>query len=80
MPPTITMRIAAMLMVASVLASCSGSGRVGHIVPEWAGGSPQSTPPRAAAPRHDAPDARSDGGAQAGTQPQTQPDVSSYPE
>lgn len=73
-------RIAAMLMGATVLASCSGSGRVGHIVPEWAGGSPQYTPPQAAAPRQSTRDARSDGPAKADTQPQAQPDVSSYPE
>jgi hypothetical protein len=74
------MRIVALLMFATVLASCSGSGRIGHMVPDWAGGSPQYPPPRAAAPRHDAPDTRLDGRDKPGTQPQAKPDAPGYPE
>ena len=52
------MRIVAMIGVVlggALLASCSSTGAyIGDNLPEWAGGLPKGTPPRAGAPGYDA--------------------------
>lgn len=46
-------RLAALLIAGTVLASCSG-GVVGDVLPQWAGGTPKDVPPRPGTPEYDA--------------------------
>jgi hypothetical protein len=46
--------IALVIFAGSVLASCTGSGKLGDYVPNWAGGLPKDAPPRPGTPEYDA--------------------------
>jgi hypothetical protein len=50
-------RLAALLIAGTVLASCSGGmtgGVVGDTLPQWAGGTPKDAPPRPGTPEYEA--------------------------
>jgi hypothetical protein len=46
-------RIAALLIAGLALAGCASGGKVGEILPEWAGGYPKDLPPRPGTPEYD---------------------------
>jgi hypothetical protein len=46
-------RIAVLLIAGLALAGCASGGKVGEILPEWAGGYPKDLPPRPGTPEYD---------------------------
>ena len=58
------MHLVALMLLGTVLGSCTGSSNVGPIIdkiPEWAGGLPKGVPPRPGTPEYEAHKKRLEG-------------------